>query len=323
MYEFVWPWVFLLLPIPIFFRKHLRRDESLEFALHVPFFDRLDVEKKSQTKKRVQLNLPLILISLAWFSLIASVAQPRISGEPIELPSSGRDLMLAVDISRSMAEEDMVYEAQRFSRIVVVKSILKDFLKKREGDRVGLILFGSNAYLQAPLTFDLNTVSQFIDEAVLGLAGRSTAIGDAIGLAIKRLKKRPESQRVLVLLTDGANTAGMDPRETIELAQLSKVKIYTVGVEAESRWRRSGLDENTLALLAQETGGQYFRARNPAELAQIYSRLDEIEVIEQDGEFFRPQKSLYYYPLLACIILLCLALASPLLQRSKVDARHD
>lgn len=318
MFEFEWPWLFVLLPIPFIVRQFLTPEEKNESALKVPFFSRIETASNLQNSKRSKNTFSLMCLSMAWLLLIAAAAQPKFVGELIELPSSGRDMMLAIDISPSMVKEDMIYDRQRFSRIVVVKSILKDFLEKREGDRVGLILFGSNAYLQAPLTFDLATVSQFIDEAVLGIAGDTTAIGNAIGLGIKRLKERPESQRVLILLTDGANTAGTDPLETIELANISKVKIYTIGVEADSRWQRSGLDESTLAQLAQKTGGQYFRAKNPAELASIYSRLDEIEEIAQDGQFFRPEKSLFYFPLAASSIFTFLALAMPSLNRMRV-----
>lgn len=312
MFEFSWPWFFLLLPLPLAYRQLLPAAPKNDMALKVPFFSRIQLEAVSKNNKKNK-NFPLLLLlTLAWLCLIASAAQPRLASEPIELPNSGRDLMLAVDISKSMRSADMVLDQRRFPRIVVVKSILTDFLERRQGDRIGLILFGTRAYLQAPLTFDLSTVSLFIDEAELGLAGERTAIGDAIGLAIKRLKDKPEGERVLILLTDGANTAGTDPLDTIELANISDVKIHTIGVEAENMWQRSGLDENMLATIAQKTGGQYFRARNPKELAQIYATLDQIEEIQQGGDFFRPQKSLYYYPLAASAILLLAALIFPL-----------
>ncbi len=323
MFDFAWPWLFAFLPIPFLFRKLLKAYERQDNALKVPFFQRINFDSTSFQKNSSESFFALTLLTIAWVCLVASAAQPRITGDAIELPSSGRDLMLAVDVSSSMRTDDMILDQRRFPRIVVVKSILKDFLEKREGDRVGLILFGTNAYLQAPLTFDLNTVSQFIDEAVLGIAGRNTAIGDAIGLAIKRLKDRPESQRILILLTDGANTAGTDPLETIELANISKVKVYTIGVEAESRWQRSGLDESTLSKLASETGGQYFRARNPQELAQIYAKLDEIEEIKQSGQFFRPQKSLYYYPLTGCILTTLIVLSLPFFQQLKSPLKNE
>ena len=210
----------------------------------------------------------------------------------------------------------MVVEGENISRLVIVKYILGEFLEARKGDRVGLILFGTNAYLQAPLTFDLATVQQYLEETTLRLAGERTAIGDAIGLAVKRLKDRPESQRVLILLTDGENTAGnIDPRKAADLAAQAGIKIYTIGVGAESMQVSNGffggsrmvnpsseLDESTLTYIANETGGQYFRARDPKELLSIYETLDQLEEIEQDESNFRPVKSLYYYPLALCIV---------------------
>jgi Ca-activated chloride channel family protein len=216
-----------------------------------------------------------------------------------------------------MDTRDMRTGGQNIDRLTVVKYVVGQFVERRAQDRLGLILFGTNAYLQAPLTFDRITVNTLLQEAQLGFAGEKTAIGEAIGLAIKRLQDRPESSRVVILLTDGANTAGaVAPLKAAELAQQAKVKIYTVGVGADEVTMRSlfsqrgrsfnpsrDLDEDTLTKIADLTGGQYFRARNPDELFQIYDKLDELEPIEQDPETFRPIQTLFYWPLLAGLFL--------------------
>jgi Ca-activated chloride channel family protein len=240
------------------------------------------------------------------------------------MPTNGRDILLAVDISGSMQQEDMEINGREVNRLVAVKAVVGDFVVKREGDRLGLILFGEKAYLQTPLTFDRKTMQTLLNEAQLGFAGSNgTAIGDAIGLAVKRLQDRPENHRVVILLTDGANNAGeLEPMEAADLARRAKVKIYTVGIGAEIQetWGLFGkritnpsadLDETALQGIADATGGQFFRARDPQELAAIYAELNRLEAIEQEAETIRPVATLFHWPLgLAFILSLILALFS-------------
>jgi Ca-activated chloride channel family protein len=240
------------------------------------------------------------------------------------MPTNGRDILLAVDISGSMQQEDMEINGREVNRLVAVKAVVGDFVVKREGDRLGLILFGEKAYLQTPLTFDRKTMQTLLNEAQLGFAGSNgTAIGDAIGLAVKRLQDRPENHRVVILLTDGANNAGeLEPMEAADLARRAKVKIYTVGIGAEIQetWGLFGkritnpsadLDETALQGIADTTGGQFFRARDPQELAAIYAELNRLEAIEQEAETIRPVATLFHWPLgLAFILSLILALFS-------------
>lgn len=319
MFQFAWPGVWLLLPLPVlvyFFTKSAKRQEA---ALKVPFFAKVSVLYQYGTQSIQQRNiLRRILVASCWILLLAGAARPQWLGDPMALPTSGRDLLLAVDISGSMETPDMIVEEQQIPRISVVKYVVTDFIDRRESDRLGLILFGTQAYLQAPLTFDRPTVSTLLDEAQLGFAGEKTAIGDAIGLAIKRLQKRPDSQRVLILLTDGANTAGeVSPRQAADLAAQSGVKIYTVGVGANEMIRRMGifggyarvinpssdLDEDTLKYIAETTGGQYFRAHDPEELQRIYTLMDQLEPIKQADEVIRPIKALFYWPLAIALLL--------------------
>jgi Ca-activated chloride channel family protein len=190
-----------------------------------------------------------------------------------------------------------------------------DFINRRAGDRLGLILFGTQAYLQTPLTFDRKTVMTLLDESAIGLAGDNTAIGDAIGLAVKRLKNQQVNSRVLILLTDGANTAGeVSPLKAAELAAENQLKIYTIGIGADEMLVRSffgaqkvnpsqDLDEKTLTAIAEKTGGVYFRARNTDELNKIYQLLDQLEPVEKDKQYFRPRSELYYWPLTGALLL--------------------
>jgi len=203
--------------------------------------------------------------------------------------------------------------------------VLADFLDRRVGDRIGLLLFGQNAYLLTPLTFDIPALRQQLDTVQVGIAGRETAIGDAIALAVKRLRERPAAQRVLVLLTDGVNTAGLlDPMKALELAETEGLRIHTIGVGSEGGGGFMGfrlgagaeIDEAMLRRIAERTGGGYFRARNATELAGIYAEIDRIEPVEQAGEPLRPRTELYAWPLaMAGAVALAMALVSLLRER--------
>jgi Ca-activated chloride channel family protein len=250
--------------------------------------------------------------------LLTAAARPVWVGDSVSLPMEGRDLMMAVDLSGSMQEQDFILNRQVVDRLAATKAVAGEFIRKRSGDRIGLVLFGDQAYLQAPLTFDRHTVLQLLNEAALGLAGERTAIGDAIGLALKRLQNSPEKNRVLILMTDGANTAGsVSPLEAADMAAAAGLKIYTVGIGSESDAARSlfgfqlmnpnaDLDERSLRAIADKTGGQYFRARDTEEFHKIYAELDRLEPLEQDAQQWRPQQELFRWPLLAAFVLVLL-----------------
>ena len=231
------------------------------------------------------------------------------------MPQQGRDLMLAIDLSGSMDMHDMALDGQSMNRLSAVKRVVSDFIAQRKGDRLGLILFADAAYQQTPLTYDLATVKTFLDDSQLKLVGQRTAIGEAIGLAVKRLNEYETSNKVLVLLSDGANNAGnILPLEALELAKAAGIKIYTVGVGAEQMVQQTifgqrtvnpsqDLDEQLLNHIANEAGGRYFRARSLPELAQIYQLLDQLEPISRDNLTYRPQHSLLHWPLALALIL--------------------
>jgi Ca-activated chloride channel family protein len=314
MIHFEWPLLILALPLPFLIRWLLPADLPTEqAALKVPFLEDFgDGETKAVSQSK---QWPLLLASIAWLCLCVASMRPQWMGEPIEQAVSGRDLMLAVDLSGSMQEEDFIIEDRRVDRLTATKNVASEFISRRAGDRLGLILFGTQAYLQTPLTFDRATVITLLNESFLGLAGENTAIGDAIGLAVKRLKKQKTDSRVLILLTDGANTAGeVSPLKAAELAAANHLKIYTIGIGADEMIVRSffgsrkvnpsrDLDETTLKAIAEKTGGRYFRARNTQELDKIYQILDELEPVEKDKRYFRPKTELYHWPLAIALLL--------------------
>jgi Ca-activated chloride channel family protein len=221
-----------------------------------------------------------------------------------------------------MANEDYALNGHSATRLDVVKVGAGRFIEQREGDRLGLILFGTRAYLQTPLTFDRQTVQQMLSEAVIGLAGRDTAVGDAIALAVKRLREQPEDNRVLILLTDGANTAGnIDPLTAARLAAGAKVRIYAIGIGSGEVGVRtpfgtlmqvgSDLDPKTLQAIARETGGRYFQATNTDELKEIYTDLDRLEPSVRDALTYRPMTDLYHWPVGAALLISLVLLLRP------------
>lgn len=302
MFEFAALWWWLALPAPWLARRVLPA-LTARWAIEVPFLSRLP------KTARLPESQPSLWGWLFWLCLLTALSRPQWLGEAVNLPTTGRDLLLAIDTSGSMRLDDLKLNQQRATRLDVIKWVVKDFIAQREGDRLGLLLFGERAYLYTPLSFDRHTISQMLDESEIGLAGQQTAIGDAIGLAIKTLKDRPDSQRVLILITDGQNTAGtIPPLKAAELAAKAGVRIYTLGVGADELEIDSGffrqrvanteLDEATLKAIAQQTQGQYFRARSQQDLQNIYQQLNLLEKIELEQNPLRPIDELYYWPLL-------------------------
>lgn len=339
----LWPWVFWLLPVPLLGYLLPPVQAPNQQAVALPFWSDMAGSSAQQGRSAWYWR---VLAVLMWVLLILAAARPQFVGEIRQLPVSGRDLLLAVDISGSMDTEDMVVGSRTTTRLNAVKSIAGDFIERRAGDRTGLILFGDKAYLQVPLTFDRNTTATVLRDSTIGLAGKKTAIGDAIGLAVKRLREsddRPNPDQngarqghdfiqqldpnanaedllerehaVLILLTDGANTAGaLEPVQAAEFAQQAGMKIYTIGIGADRMLVRdffgqravnpsADLDEDALQQIADLTNGRYFRARDPADLNQIYQILDELEPIAEDEQTIRPVNELFYWPLGALLAL--------------------
>lgn len=321
MISLVWPWALAALPLPLLVRWLAPpADPAPSSALRLPFYQALlGASGGSRVQSR---RWQRLLGWLAWLLLVFASAQPQWLGEPVQLPVAGRDLMLAVDVSGSMEQEDYRLNGIPVSRLEVVKSVAGRFIEERPGDRLGLVLFGTRAYLQTPLTYDRKTVRAMLNEAVIGLAGQQTAIGDAIALAVKRLRQQPEDNRVLILLTDGATTAGtLAPRVAAQLAAQSDVRVYTIGigsgeVGANSLFgtllrRGNDLDPETLKLIARETGGRYFEATDAQQLEQVYAELNRLEPSVRDSRSLRPVQSLYMWPAGAALLIsIGLALAA-------------
>ena len=322
MLQLEWPLVLLALPLPLLAFYLLPGARlSRQAALRVPDLDdfRLGDQVAAPVDPR---RWPRWLAIAAWGLLVLAASRPQWLGEAVSIPVSGRDLMLAVDLSDSMRTADFEIDNRRVDRLEATKRVASEFIQRRHGDRLGLILFGTQAYLQTPLTFDAGTVRRLLQESAIGLAGERTAIGDAIGLAVKRFEAAQSGAQVLILMTDGANTAGeISPLRAARLAAERGLRIYTIGIGADEEidisWfgiRRgspsSQLDEATLRRIAEIANGRYFRARDSEELAEIYALLDELEPVVADAQHLRPMQSLFVWPLAtslglgACLLLL-------------------
>ena len=334
--EFTLPLIFIVLPLPWLVRRLVKPASRRQSALVVPFFSDLPLEQSTSGVANNS-RAPLMLSALAWLMLITAAAGPRWVGDPVKLPVTGRDTFLAVDLSASMEIEDLTLNGHQANRLEVIKDVVSKFIDGRKGDRVGLVLFGTQAYLQTPLTFDIETVRTLLNEATIGIAGERTAIGDAIGLSVRQLRKRPKDQRVMILLTDGANTAGnLSPEKAAELAAREGVTIYTIGVGADEMIQpglfgtnfgarrvnpSADLDEDMLKKIADLTGGKYFRARSTDELKEVYRTIDKMEPVEQNKETFRPVRDLFFWPLgLFFVLAGLLALFSAIGTRSGRNA---
>jgi Ca-activated chloride channel family protein len=309
MFHLAWPWMALLLPLPWILLRLRRAAEPAGSALYLPFADSIGAPAATATLSRGLLTL----LAAVWALLVLAAMRPQWLGQPLPVPTKGRQIMLAIDCSGSMATQDM----GGASRLEIVQIVAGRFIDQRQGDQIGLILFGTRPYLQAPLTTDLATVHQFLNEAVVGIAGPQTAIGDAIGLAIKQLRERQSTagasihQSVLILLTDGGNDAGvMPPLEAAHLAAQVGLRIFTIGVGAAPRQSLFGftsgntdLNVGLLKKIASITGGGYFRATSPEALQAIYRRINELEPVAGRKQWLRPTAEWFTWPLALALLL--------------------
>ncbi|WP_147652575.1 vWA domain-containing protein [Vulcaniibacterium gelatinicum] len=316
---FAWPWLLAALPLPWLARRGLPPRRSAEAALRVPYGARL--HGIAAARRTAGGGARLAALWLAWALLCVAAARPQQLGVPLAPPQQGRDLMLAVDLSGSMGEEDMELGGRVVDRLTAAKAVIADFLERRAGDRVGLLVFGERAHLLTPLTADRATVQAQLQATAVGLAGRATAIGDAIGLAVKRLREQRAGQRVLILLTDGVNTAGLlTPDKAAAIAADEDVRVHTIAFGGEGGglslfgfqlpFGGEEIDEATLQRIAERTGGRFFRARDTASLAGIYAEIDRLEPIARPGQTVRPRIERYPWPLGAAIVCGLFAVAA-------------
>ncbi len=307
-FEIAYKWVFLLLPLPLlayWLLPVLRRRRT---ALLAPFFQRAVSISGGRPRRNSWVsarNFRMWLgLWLCWICLLAAASSPRLVSQPGKKPKTVRSFLIAADISFSMAETDWIVHGKRMSRWEAVKLLMKDFVLKRKSDQVALVVFGSNAYLQAPLTTDLPMISWLLDQTEVGMAGQMTNIGDAITFSMKILEKDTVPQKVMLLLTDGVDT-GTDllPLDAAHAAGKDSIVIYTMGIGTTHKGSGYDLDEKTLKGIAAATGGQYFNAMNEGELAKVYETLDKLTPVTYEAEQYEPVTLLYFYPLAAAVLL--------------------
>ena len=310
MLSLAYPGLLLLLVLPWLTRRWLPDYQESRPALKVPFLDRL-AEASGQTPGPGSALLSghrgqKILLLIAWVLLVVALARPQWLEEPLVEERSLRDMLLLVDLSASMQATDFTDDAGRsMDRLTAVKQVLDSFLQQRQGDRIGLIFFGSAAFVQAPFSDDLETLRELLDEAQVGMAGPKTVIGDALGLALNLFETGDIEERVVILLTDGNDTGSVIPPEQAAIIAADQgVVVHVVGVGSDTIQGEQPLDERTLREIARVSGGQYFKAEDSQGLALVYQTLDELTPQKVESRSFRPKRELYHYPLAAVLLLL-------------------
>ncbi len=313
MYQFIWPIVLLLLPLPLLLRQVLKASSFASLgaagALKVPFFER--IQQLNASPARSERLIPPILWVIAWFCFVVAAARPVWLGEPVTLNKDARNIMLTLDVSGSMEESDFDMKGRPLTRLEMVKRLAKDFINERKGDNLGLVIFADEAYTYAPLSPDTKTLSGLMNEINLGIAGTQTAMGDALAMAVQAVASVPENARIVILMSDGfANAGVIQMQEALELAKNANVKVYTIGIGSDKKTvqdflgfiQMSGnldLDEETLNQIAKQTGGQYFRAKSTEDLAEIYRLIDQLETSEAEDITVQPRKEMAFLFILA------------------------
>lgn len=309
MLEFAWPWVFALLPLPFTVWWLVPPYRERQASVQVPFFARM-AEATGQTPQQGAVVLrrrafQMIAAILTWGLIVAALARPQWVGDPVTREVSARDLILAVDISGSMDQPDFrAADGAMLKRLDGVKRVVRDFIGRRHGDRVALILFGTRAYVQVPFTQDLATAQQLLDQTQVGMAGQQTVIGDSIGLAIKTFENSKAPQKLMILLTDGNDTASrVPPEHAADIAHQKGVVVYTIGVGDPNASGENRVDLSVLQTVASTTGGQFFRAEDGAQLEKIYGDIDRLAPAKVETQSWRPKLPLFQWPLGAAVVL--------------------
>lgn len=306
-FEIAHLWVFILLPLPLLVFWLVPPLRLKSAALILPNFEKAKQYTGQKSRESALIKRRNIIswigLSLVWILTLITLSSPQLKSKPEMKVKTSRNFLIVADISFSMAQNDWIIDGKRVTRWVAVKNVMHDFIKKREGDRMGLIFFASSAYIQAPFTPDLQTVDNMLDEADVGMAGQMTNIGKAIVKGIQMFDQDTIKTKVMLVLTDGVD-AGTDilPLDAADLAKKDSILIYTIGI-GDPNSGNSDLDEKTLEEIANLTGAQYFRAIDTERLKEIYNELDKLQPIEYEEEEYRPATLLYYYPLGAAILL--------------------
>ena len=310
MWQLDYPWWLLLLPLPWLAYRYLPPYSEARSAVRVPFFSGLSrAAGESPASQGTRHNRGQLLLNLAvWALLVLAIARPVWVEKPIERQQPVRDLMLAIDISQSMQTQDFTdANGHKIDRLAAVKQVVQGFIEQRKDDRIGLILFGSAAYPQAPLTLDHASLSLLLDDSGIGMAGPDTALGDAIGLGLKLLDQAQEPEKVLILLTDGNDTSSaITPEHAADMAAAKGVIIHTIGIGDPQASGENQVNLGALQAIATATGGRYFRAEDRNSLSQVYATLDKITPHHVKTLSHQPKRDLFWWPLSAALVLLAL-----------------
>lgn len=323
MFEFKWPLFVLLIPLPLilWLIAHYKAKNSINktnnIEVYFPRLERLKVAYAQQKKYSISKKSHKLLLFLLWSSIIIALMRPQIANDFVAGSNSGRDIILAVDISQSMDALDFSTMTKEQSRLDVTKKVVSDFVKNRKGDRVGLVIFADKSYLYSPLTYDLASVSKLLNEVEIEMAGGGTAIGDAIGVAINHFKNKKLKSKIIILLSDGADNAStLKPSQAAEFAAKNDIKIYTVGIGAKKvakirfngvvQYHHFPLNEVELKNIAKITGGKYAKAQSTTELKSIYSQIDKLETTKGESKSVYIANSLHYIPLVLSLLLIVL-----------------
>ncbi len=322
MYTLAYPWLLLLIVLPPILRLVLPPYREPRQAIRVPWFDRTAKILEAQPGEGAVIaktsRLRLLFQWLLWSLLVLAIARPQFLEPPIRRVEPTRDLLLLVDLSGSMEAEDFTNAAgEKVDRLTAVKEVLDDFLTRREGDRVGLIVFGNAAFVQVPFTQDLDACRMLLEETAVRMAGPRTAFGDAIGLGITLFERSEVEDRVMIALTDGNDTGSkIPPAEAAKIANDNEIQIHVVGIGDPSSVGEQAFDEEALEAVADTTGGRYFFAQDRDELESIYDELDRLGTRDVEAETYRPRLDRYYWPLAAALLLSLLQNAGLLLGNS-------
>lgn len=316
---FGWPMALLLLPAPLLLRLLPARSET-QAVQPPPLLAEAMAATRSEAGRAV--NWPTALLWLAWVAVVTATAQPTLLAGATVMPASGRALELVIDLSSSMERKDFRLQGEPVDRLTALKSVARDFIAKRQGDRIGMVLFADQAFSAAPISYDLSAIANTLEEAAIGMAGRATAIGDGLGLALVKLRDDSARQKAIILLSDGTNNAGQaEPEDAAKLAKELGIAIHTIGMASEKGETggldpAADLDEATLKTVAEISGGRFFRARTTDELAQVYAELDRIETSESPAPPTVPRIDIRNWLLLAAAAALALASLAALTRRA-------
>lgn len=323
MLIFAYIWVLCLLPLPWLVRKFFPPKRTSVTSVHVPFGDRIQAAATglSSAQKVSQSWLPQLVPWLIWGLLIFAMARPQWLEPPLEKIIPTRDLLLLVDLSGSMQQEDFTNAAgKKVDRLSAVKDVLGDFLLRREGDRVGLVVFGDSPFLQAPFSTDLSLSEQLLEETQIGMAGPRTALGDAIGLGLNLFDESDAPAKTIIALTDGNDTKSqVPPIEAARVAKERDIRIHTVAIGDPTTIGEEKLDEETLKSVAKTAGGSYFFAGDREQLEGIYKELDSIETRDIKTVSHRPRLDLFYWPVLLALVFSLFDRLIAVLKRNKAN----